>query len=360
MYSLVLVLSYYQTTILETKKDYWIIYEQKSTFESWQPVFFPSVSILWWNLFLKLTRTAWHGFPCCVSMSESKCPIKTVFTWHFTSFRSIVSGVPGASKTRSNSRSPGGHSPASQQPAMTYANSLPTQLWPTFSLRCSNCSLIHCHWGASSFSSLACHVRSSLGASFSQNKSAPSHNHTSSGWVTPDSLLSLSKRRLTNKYFSPRVHTWVEIQQVLEKLHENQWHLWWVLVRRDNCRKRCVRHFWCSGMLPKCWWRARKKNSVTLRPPSPTRHLAHLTPNERSSLTGLSPWAPYDSKLSVLMFVQSDVIVCWTWVTWLFAGLIPWPQPCSYFFECVRCFCTSVFICFWLCAVLLNIHCMCV
>jgi len=29
-----LLLSYYQTTILETEKDYWIIYKQKSTFES--------------------------------------------------------------------------------------------------------------------------------------------------------------------------------------------------------------------------------------------------------------------------------------------------------------------------------------
>jgi len=29
-----ILLSYYQTTILETEKDYWIIYKQKSTFES--------------------------------------------------------------------------------------------------------------------------------------------------------------------------------------------------------------------------------------------------------------------------------------------------------------------------------------
>ena len=29
-----LLLSYYQITILETEKDYWIIYKQKSTFES--------------------------------------------------------------------------------------------------------------------------------------------------------------------------------------------------------------------------------------------------------------------------------------------------------------------------------------
>jgi len=29
-----LLLSYYQTTILEKEKDYWIIYKQKSTFES--------------------------------------------------------------------------------------------------------------------------------------------------------------------------------------------------------------------------------------------------------------------------------------------------------------------------------------
>jgi len=35
-----LVLSAYQTTILETEKFYWIIYKQKITFESWKPVFF--------------------------------------------------------------------------------------------------------------------------------------------------------------------------------------------------------------------------------------------------------------------------------------------------------------------------------
>jgi len=29
-----LLLSYYQTAILETEKDYWIIYKQKGTFES--------------------------------------------------------------------------------------------------------------------------------------------------------------------------------------------------------------------------------------------------------------------------------------------------------------------------------------
>ena len=46
-----LLLSYYETTISETDKDYWIIYKQKSTVESWQPVFFPNVFILWWNLF---------------------------------------------------------------------------------------------------------------------------------------------------------------------------------------------------------------------------------------------------------------------------------------------------------------------
>jgi len=46
-----LLLSYYETTISEADKDYWIIYKQKSTLESWQPVFVPSVFILWWNLF---------------------------------------------------------------------------------------------------------------------------------------------------------------------------------------------------------------------------------------------------------------------------------------------------------------------
>jgi len=46
-----LLLSYYETTISETGKDCWIIFKQKSTLESWQPVFFPSVFILWWNLF---------------------------------------------------------------------------------------------------------------------------------------------------------------------------------------------------------------------------------------------------------------------------------------------------------------------
>ena len=48
---------------METEKDYCIIYKQKNTFESWQSVFFSSVFILWWIFFLKLTRTAWHGFP---------------------------------------------------------------------------------------------------------------------------------------------------------------------------------------------------------------------------------------------------------------------------------------------------------
>ena len=41
-----LLLSYYETIILQTEKDCWIIYAQKSTFESLQPVFFPSVFIL--------------------------------------------------------------------------------------------------------------------------------------------------------------------------------------------------------------------------------------------------------------------------------------------------------------------------
>ena len=49
---------------METEKDYWIIYKQKSTFESWQPVFFSSVFIIWWNLFSSIARTAWHGFSC--------------------------------------------------------------------------------------------------------------------------------------------------------------------------------------------------------------------------------------------------------------------------------------------------------
>jgi len=58
-----LLLSHYQTTILETEKDYWIIYKQKSSFDSWQPVFFSSVFIPWWNLFFKLTRTTCHEPP---------------------------------------------------------------------------------------------------------------------------------------------------------------------------------------------------------------------------------------------------------------------------------------------------------
>ena len=37
-----LLLSYYQTTILETEKDYWIIYKQKSTFGRDSPCFFPA------------------------------------------------------------------------------------------------------------------------------------------------------------------------------------------------------------------------------------------------------------------------------------------------------------------------------
>ena len=58
-----LLLSCYQTTISETEKDYWIIYKQESTFESWQSVFFPAFLFFDEILFLKLTRTAWHGFP---------------------------------------------------------------------------------------------------------------------------------------------------------------------------------------------------------------------------------------------------------------------------------------------------------
>jgi len=61
-FSLKLRLSYYQTTILKTEKDYLIIYKLKSTFESWQSVFFSSV-LFFDEIFFQLTSTAWHGFP---------------------------------------------------------------------------------------------------------------------------------------------------------------------------------------------------------------------------------------------------------------------------------------------------------
>ena len=50
---------------METEKYYWIIYKQKSTFESWNPVFFSESAFLFRDetFCLKLTRTVCHRIP---------------------------------------------------------------------------------------------------------------------------------------------------------------------------------------------------------------------------------------------------------------------------------------------------------